>query len=75
MKVNLKYEETHPPYYLRKEREVELIRLVLKRITKSSPIKEVDFFASSSNGENLLQLLSILKLELLLVETNKLYDY
>ena len=68
--ANLKYEETHPPIIYEKKRG-GTNKTSAKRITKSSPIKECGFFASSSNGGKSVATPVNSKVRIIVIETNK----
>lgn len=68
--ANLKYEETHPPIIYEKKRG-ETNKTSAKRITKSSPIKECGFVASSSNGGKSVATPVNSKVRIIVIETNK----
>lgn len=68
--ANLKYEETHPPIIYEKKRG-GTNKTSAKRITKSSPIKECGFVASSSNGGKSVATPVNSKVRIIVIETNK----
>lgn len=68
--ANLKYEETHPPIVYEKKRG-GTNKTSAKRITKSSPIKECGFVASSSNGGKSVATPVNSKVRIIVIETNK----
>lgn len=68
--ANLKYEETHPPIIYEKKRG-GTNKTSAKRITKSSPIKECGFVASSSNGGKSVATPVNSKVRIIAIETNK----
>lgn len=68
--ANLKYEETHPPIIYEKKRG-GTNKISAKRITKSSPIKECGFVASSSNGGKSVATPVNSKVRIIVIETNK----
>ena len=68
--ANLKYEETHPPIIYEKKRG-GTNKTSAKRITKSSPIKECGFVASSSNGGKSVATPVNPKVRIIVIDTNK----
>lgn len=68
--ANLKYEETHPPIIYEKKRG-GTNKTSANRITKSSPIKERGFVASSSNGGKSVATPVNYKVRIIVIETNK----
>ena len=68
--ANSKYEETHPPIIYEKKRG-GTNKTSAKRITKSSPIKECGFVASSSNGGKSVATPVNSKVRIIVIETNK----
>ncbi|QWM89537.1 hypothetical protein [uncultured phage cr36_1] len=65
---NLKYEEVNPPIVYEKKKGTNKTS---KRITKSSPIKECGFVASSSNGGKSVATPVNSKVRIIVIETNK----
>lgn len=66
---NLKYEETHPPIVYEKKKGTT--KTGSKRISKSSPIKENGFVASSSNGGKSVATPVNSKVRIVVIETGK----
>lgn len=66
---NLKYEETHPPIVYEKKKGTT--KTGSKRISKSSPIKENGFVASSSNSSKSVATPVNSKVRIVVIETNK----
>lgn len=67
--ANLKYEETHPPIVYEKKKGTT--KTGSKRISKSSPIKESEFVASSSNGGKSVTTPVNSKVRIVVIETGK----
>lgn len=66
---NLKYEETHSPIVYEKKKGTT--KTGSKRISKSSPIKENGFVASSSNGGKSVATPVNSKVRIVVIETGK----
>ena len=66
--ANLKYEEVNPPLVYEKKKGTNKTS---NRITKSSPIKERGFVASSSNGGKSVATPVNSKVRIIVIETNK----
>lgn len=67
--ANLKYEETHPPIVYEKKKRTT--KTGSKQISKSSPIKERGFVASSSNGGKSVATPVNSKVRIVVIETGK----
>lgn len=67
--ANLKYEEVNPPIVYEKKKGTN--KTGTKRITKSSPIKERGFVASSSNGGKSVATPVNSKVRIVVIETGK----
>lgn len=67
--ANLKYEEIHPPIVYEKKKGTT--KTGSKRISKSSPIKECGFSASSANGGKSVAIPINSKVRIVVIETGK----